>query len=203
MRDLVGIASAYLAEVEAATGEIAAASTSGAAWPSPARLTAMDWCASASKDWGRLELEMGRPARPPSCTGNRWHSVSAPAWLATITRLSLWAGWAAQCWRWATGRGDGLFAACLALPGVLGARPHRGHRDAGPNLRCWKGMSSTRSSCWPSPLPTSPPPIACAALARLLAELEADAGEQFAAAAARGQARELDEVVAELIGKPA
>ena len=40
--------------------------------------------------------------------------------------------------------------------------------------------------------------------ARLLAELEAELpAEQFAAAAARGRARELDEVVAELIGEPA
>ena len=41
-------------------------------------------------------------------------------------------------------------------------------------------------------------------LARLLAELEAELpAEQFAAAAARGRARELDEVVAQLIGEPA
>jgi plasmid stabilization system protein ParE len=40
-------------------------------------------------------------------------------------------------------------------------------------------------------------------MARLLAELEAELpAEQFAAAAARGRARELDEVVAELIGNP-
>ena len=161
--EMIGVASAFLAEIEAATGEVAPrASTSGAAWPSPAPLTAMDWCASVSKAWGGWNWRWGGRRGPLSCTASPSHSSSAPAWCATITPRSPWAGWDARRWHWAIGRklkiaSDGPCAA-RSTGCMTGSKRSPRWRRSSP----WKGMSCALSSCSPSPSPIPPRLTGCA-----------------------------------------
>jgi tetratricopeptide (TPR) repeat protein len=199
----IGQVLAFLAEIEAASGEVAQAREHFRR--SLAIGHAIDRYGLVCfnlEGLGRLELEMGRPARAAElyreslAFGERAgmaHDYHTPIALGGLGRAALAMGdgvGASEYLRrslrcpvyWARDRIEAIatmaqvFAAegdvlrAAELLAFVVAHPATAHRVRQP-------------------------------MARLLAELEAELpAEQFAAAAARGRARELDEVVAEIVG---
>jgi tetratricopeptide (TPR) repeat protein len=203
--DGIGLAFAYLAEIEAATGEVATAHEHFRRGLAIGRTIDRNGLVCFSLEGlGRLELEMGRSTRSAELYRESLAFGERSGMTDYHTSIAL----------------GGLGRAALALGDRAGARDfsQRALRypvywvhdrieaiatlaqvfaAEGDMLRAVELLAFAVAHPATAHRVRQP-------LARLLAELECELpAEQFAVAAARGRARELDEVVAELTGEPA
>ena len=204
-REGISMAFAFLAEIEAASGEIGAARDHFRRGLAIARAIDRNGLVCFNLEGlGRLELEMGRPTRAAElyreslAFGERTgmaHDIHTSIALGGLGRAALALGQLAeakdyqrQALRCPVYWVHDRIEAVATLAQISAAE--------GDVLRAVELLAFAVAHPATSHRVRQP-------MARLLAELEAELpAEQFAAAAARGRARELDEVVAELIGNP-